>query len=60
MIINSFHHKLTLKSSFHELIIISLKYIPVPYHSNFILNLIVVILNKPLGIIILDTRESLA
>ncbi|KHG19904.1 Glucoside xylosyltransferase 1 [Gossypium arboreum] len=59
MIIIHFHHKHTLKSSFHELIIISFKYIPVPYRNNFILITIFVILNEPLGIIMSDTREIL-
>ncbi|KHG01725.1 hypothetical protein F383_21830 [Gossypium arboreum] len=36
MIKNHFHHKHTLKSSFHKLIIISFKYIPVPSRNNFI------------------------
>ncbi|KHF99274.1 Capsid VP1 [Gossypium arboreum] len=54
MITIHFHHKLTLKSSFHELIIISF-----PYRNNFILSLIIVIPNEPLGIIISDTRETL-
>ncbi|KHG23220.1 hypothetical protein F383_30080 [Gossypium arboreum] len=34
-------------------------YIPVPSRNNFILILIIDIPNKPLGIIILDTREIL-
>ncbi|KHG23398.1 Helicase/primase complex [Gossypium arboreum] len=59
MIKNHFHHKLTLISSFHELIIISFKYIPVPFHNNFILSLIVFIPNEPLEIIMLDTRGIL-
>ncbi|KHG23718.1 hypothetical protein F383_07157 [Gossypium arboreum] len=60
MIIIHFHHKLTLKSSFHELLIISFKYIPIPSRNNFILILIFIIPNEPLRIIISNTRENLA
>ncbi|KHG01439.1 5'-3' exoribonuclease 2 [Gossypium arboreum] len=59
MIKNHYNHKLTLKSSYHELIIISFKYIPVPSRNNSIHILILVIPNEPLGIIISDTRENL-
>ncbi|KHF98526.1 DNA-directed RNA polymerase subunit beta' [Gossypium arboreum] len=59
MIIDHFYHKLTLKSSFHELIIISFKYILVPSRNNFILILIFVIPNEPLRIIMSDTWEIL-
>ncbi|KHG01866.1 hypothetical protein F383_22290 [Gossypium arboreum] len=38
---------------------ISFKYIPVPSRNNFILSLIVVIPNEPLGIIISNTLEKL-
>ncbi|KHG01444.1 hypothetical protein F383_32091 [Gossypium arboreum] len=34
-------------------------YIPVPTHNNFVLILIVDIPNEPLGILILDTKETL-
>ncbi|KHG28083.1 Ubiquitin carboxyl-terminal hydrolase 25 [Gossypium arboreum] len=60
MIKNHYHHKLTLKLSYHELIIISFKYIPVPSRSNFIHILIFFIPNEPLRKIISDTRENLA
>ncbi|KHG15843.1 hypothetical protein F383_23710 [Gossypium arboreum] len=60
MIIIHFHHKLTLKSSFHKLLIISFKYIPVPSRNNFLLILIFIVPNEPLGIIISDTWENLA
>ncbi|KHG07209.1 hypothetical protein F383_34665 [Gossypium arboreum] len=59
MIKNHCHHKLTLKSSYHELIIISFKYIHVPSRNSFIHILILVIPNKPLRIINSDTRETL-
>ncbi|KHG30521.1 hypothetical protein F383_16182 [Gossypium arboreum] len=59
MIIIHFHHKLTLKSSFQKLLIISFKYIPVPHSNNFILILIFVVPNEPFEIIISNTRETL-
>ncbi|KHG05089.1 hypothetical protein F383_30984 [Gossypium arboreum] len=59
MIINHFHHELTLKSLFHELIIISFKYILVPSRNNFILILTFFIPNEPLRIIMSFTREIL-
>ncbi|KHG14389.1 hypothetical protein F383_04553 [Gossypium arboreum] len=61
MIIIHFHHKLTLKSSFHELLIISFKYIPIQSRNNLILILIFVIIpNEPLRILISNTGENLA
>ncbi|KHG25039.1 hypothetical protein F383_14500 [Gossypium arboreum] len=59
MIKNHYHHKLTLKSSYHELIIISFKYILVSSRNNFIHILILVIPYEPLEIINSDTRETL-
>ena len=46
-----------LEISFHELIITSFKYIPIPSRNNFILILIVGIPNEPLEIIMSDTQD---
>ncbi|KHG04777.1 Na(+)/H(+) antiporter nhaB [Gossypium arboreum] len=46
MIKNHYHHKLSLKSSYHELIIMSFKYILVPSRNNFIHILFIFIPNE--------------